>query len=78
MSRGVCAYPLLPDAVALTPRPRQHRYLSNVHVKTRSIYMTRHGESIYNTLHRIGGDSMLSPRGEVYAERLKQFMEKCV
>lgn len=36
----------------------------------RKIWLTRHGESMYNTLHRLGGDSPLSPRGEVYSKKL--------
>jgi broad specificity phosphatase PhoE len=36
----------------------------------RKIWLTRHGESMYNTLQRLGGDSPLSPRGEVYSKKL--------
>lgn len=36
----------------------------------RKIWLSRHGESMYNTLARLGGDSTLSPRGEVYAYKL--------
>ncbi|EIW77707.1 bifunctional 6-phosphofructo-2-kinase fructose-2,6-bisphosphate 2-phosphatase [Coniophora puteana RWD-64-598 SS2] len=45
-------------------------YLMNLHVKPRSIFFSRHGESQYNVLGRIGGDSPLSPRGEQYAKAL--------
>ena len=36
----------------------------------RKIWLSRHGESMYNTLQRLGGDSPLSSRGEVYAHKL--------
>jgi 6-phosphofructo-2-kinase/fructose-2,6-biphosphatase 2 len=61
-------------------------YLMNLHVKPRSIYLSRvrftslfislyrsplqHGESQYNVDGRIGGDSLLSPRGSQYAKAL--------
>ena len=38
--------------------------------RMRKIWLTRHGESMYNTLARLGGDSPLSPRGEVYSKKL--------
>ena len=37
------------------------------------IYVSRHGESEYNVQDRIGGDSPLSPRGELYAKALGRF-----
>eukprot|EP00879_Flechtneria_rotunda_P016995 GHRR01017792.1.p1 GENE.GHRR01017792.1~~GHRR01017792.1.p1 ORF type:complete len:193 (+),score=32.33 GHRR01017792.1:556-1134(+) len=36
----------------------------------RKIWLTRHGESIYNQKALIGGDSSLSPNGQSYAEVL--------
>lgn len=48
-------------------------YLMNLHIKPRSIYMTRHGESEYNVVGRIGGDSDLSPNGKEYAKMLPDF-----
>lgn len=50
----------------------------SLHINPRCIYLTRHGESVYNMLGRIGGDSPLSPRGHEYAARLKQFMDRYV
>ncbi|KAK9817958.1 hypothetical protein WJX72_004907 [[Myrmecia] bisecta] len=38
--------------------------------RMRKIWLTRHGESEYNMKALIGGDSLLSPRGEVYAKVL--------
>lgn len=37
------------------------------------IYVSRHGESEYNVQDRIGGDSPLSPRGDLYAKALGRF-----
>eukprot|EP00054_Salpingoeca_dolichothecata_P008831 m.50051 g.50051 ORF g.50051 m.50051 type:complete len:476 (-) comp17984_c0_seq3:43-1470(-) len=50
------------------------RFLMNVHIKQRTIYLSRHGESEYNQLQRIGGDSDLSERGQQYATRLHEYM----
>ncbi|CAJ0567663.1 unnamed protein product, partial [Mesorhabditis spiculigera] len=51
-------------------------FLMNIHLLPRSIYLTRHGESEYNLLGRLGGDSPLSERGLDYAAKLKDFLEK--
>lgn len=50
-------------------------FLMNIHITPRSIYLTRHGESMLNLQGRIGGDSNLSPRGVQYSERLKEFIQ---
>jgi len=42
----------------------------NLHVKPRSIYLSRHGESQFNVEGKIGGDSLLSPHGMQYAMAL--------
>jgi Histidine phosphatase superfamily (branch 1) len=39
---------------------------------TRKLWLTRHGESLYNQQALIGGDSDLSPNGEAYARLLPQ------
>jgi broad specificity phosphatase PhoE len=49
-------------------------YLLNFHLEPRSIWLTRHGESEFNVLGRIGGDSSLSPAGGAYAEELARFI----
>ena len=51
-------------------------FLSNLHLVSRPIYLTRHGESQYNLEGRIGGDSRLSARGEGYAERLGAWLNE--
>ncbi|KAF6024627.1 PFKFB2 [Bugula neritina] len=50
-------------------------YLTRVSI-VRTIYLTRHGESVYNVLGRIGGDADLSIQGEEYAHRLANYIEK--
>lgn len=39
-------------------------------IRQQTFYFSRHGESEFNVLGRIGGDADLSPRGMKYAERL--------
>lgn len=49
-------------------------YLMNIHVTTRSIYLSRHGESMHNVEGRIGGDSDLSNRGLQYRDELANYI----
>ncbi|XP_023211023.1 6-phosphofructo-2-kinase/fructose-2,6-bisphosphatase 4-like isoform X1 [Centruroides sculpturatus] len=51
-------------------------YLMNIHITPRSIYLTRHGESLLNVQGRIGGDSDLSDRGWEYSRILAKFIEE--
>ncbi|XP_029394097.1 6-phosphofructo-2-kinase/fructose-2,6-bisphosphatase 2 isoform X2 [Mus pahari] len=51
-------------------------YLMNIHVHPRTIYLCRHGESEFNLLGKIGGDSGLSLRGKQFAHALKKFLEE--
>lgn len=48
----------------------------NLHLTPRSIYFTRHGESQYNVEGKIGGDAMLSQRGEQYMRALPQLIQE--
>jgi broad specificity phosphatase PhoE/predicted kinase len=45
-------------------------FLLNLHVQPRSVWLTRHGESTFNVLGRIGGDAPLSEAGSGYAAQL--------
>ncbi|MEO7329063.1 MAG: 6-phosphofructo-2-kinase/fructose-2,6-bisphosphatase [Minicystis sp.] len=49
--------------------------LINLHITRRPIWLTRHGESVFNQLGILGGDSDLSPRGEEYAKSLANFVQ---
>lgn len=51
------------------------RFLMCVHNRPRSIYLSRHGESIFNKTGRIGGDSGLTPAGVKYSWELRAFMK---
>lgn len=45
-------------------------YLMNLHATPRNIFLSRHGESLYNVAGKIGGDAELSERGWAYARAL--------
>eukprot|EP00968_Pinguiococcus_pyrenoidosus_P021931 scaffold2963_cov250-Pinguiococcus_pyrenoidosus.AAC.12 len=52
-------------------------FVSNLHgTVSPPVYMTRHGESMFNVEHRIGGDSPLSDAGRQYSGALSDFFEK--
>lgn len=48
-------------------------FVMNLHTLPRTFYLTRHGQSEYNLLGKIGGDSGLTPAGLEYARRLAVF-----
>ncbi|VDK42692.1 unnamed protein product [Anisakis simplex] len=50
-------------------------FLMNIHLLPRSVYLTRHGESEYNRIGRLGGDSPLSDNGLEYASRLREYFK---
>eukprot|EP00834_Sanchytrium_tribonematis_P003406 NODE_130_length_16779_cov_1.687410.p4 type:complete len:325 gc:universal NODE_130_length_16779_cov_1.687410:15297-16271(+) len=50
-------------------------YLMNLHITPRKIFLSRHGESEYNVLGKIGGDSNLSQRGRKYRELLPGLLD---
>lgn len=50
--------------------------LIDMHVSPRPIWLTRHGQSMYNVLGKIGGDPELSPAGEEYAKHLAEFVKQ--
>ncbi|KAI9281839.1 6-phosphofructo-2-kinase-domain-containing protein [Sporodiniella umbellata] len=50
-------------------------YLMNLHIAPRKIYFSRHGESQYNLMGKIGGDSPLSERGRSYADKLPELIK---
>lgn len=53
-------------------------YVMNIHIKPKCIWLSRHGESIYNVEQKIGGDSSLSERGAKYAKKLKDLVRENV
>jgi broad specificity phosphatase PhoE len=51
-------------------------FVMNLHTLPRTFYLTRHGQSEYNLLGKIGGDSGLTPAGVEYARRLADFAKE--
>jgi broad specificity phosphatase PhoE/predicted kinase len=49
-------------------------FLMQIRPTDRPIWLTRHGESEFNVLGRIGGDPPLTARGEEYARALGEFI----
>eukprot|EP00808_Paulinella_micropora_P016603 g64240.t1 len=60
----------LPGQIAL--------YLTNMHNLNRKIWLSRHGESIFNARGLIGGDSELTLKGQAYAFALRDFLQERV
>jgi broad specificity phosphatase PhoE/adenylylsulfate kinase-like enzyme len=50
-------------------------FLMNLRTRRRTVWMVRHGESVFNVEDRVGGDSDLSPRGRAFAKSLTAFMD---
>jgi len=53
-------------------------FIMNLHNYPRTFYLSRHGQSEYNLLGKIGGDSGLSKNGEEYARRLGKFAKEVI
>ena len=51
-------------------------FVMNLHTLPRTFYLSRHGQSEYNLLGKIGGDSGLTPAGVEYARRLATFAKE--
>lgn len=51
-------------------------FLMNLHPIPRPIYLTRHGESLFNLEGRIGGDSGLSESGVAFANHFQNFVKR--
>jgi 6-phosphofructo-2-kinase / fructose-2,6-biphosphatase 3 len=51
-------------------------FLMNLHLTARPIWLTRHGESVYNAAGVLGGDPDLTPDGYRYAQSLAQFLDR--
>merc|ERR1719291_635225 len=53
-------------------------FVMNLHTLPRVFYLSRHGQSEYNLLGKIGGDSGLTDAGREYARRLADFARDVV
>jgi broad specificity phosphatase PhoE/predicted kinase len=51
-------------------------FLMNLHLTARPIWLTRHGESVYNVAGVLGGDPDLTPDGHGYAQSLATFLDR--
>ncbi|EGF76257.1 hypothetical protein BATDEDRAFT_14969, partial [Batrachochytrium dendrobatidis JAM81] len=51
-------------------------YLMQMHIKQRTIYLTRHGQSDFNLSERIGGDPPVTLLGRKYSIALARFMKQ--
>jgi len=49
------------------------QFLMNLHMTRTPFYLSRHGQSEYNRLGKIGGDSLLTEMGEEYAIKLGEW-----
>jgi len=49
-------------------------YLINLKIVNKPIYISRHGQSVFNTLNKLGGDSGLTEKGEHYSTLLGQYI----
>jgi len=50
--------------------------LLNININRKKIYLSRHGESLYNLEKKIGGNSNLSKKGFNYAKLLSNYIKK--
>jgi len=48
-------------------------FVSNIHTQQRRIWLSRHGQSVFNTTGQLGGDSGLSELGQKYAKKLGEW-----
>ena len=53
-------------------------FVMNLHTLPRVFYLSRHGQSEYNLLGKIGGDAGLTAAGHEYARRLAEFAHNVV
>jgi broad specificity phosphatase PhoE len=51
-------------------------FLMNLHFTERPIWLTRHGESVFNAAGVLGGDPDLTPAGHRYARSLADFLDR--
>lgn len=49
-------------------------YLTTFNLSPRQIWITRHGQSVDNQVHKLGGNSGLTERGHLYGESLYRFI----
>ena len=88
---GASCKPLTPAGAPFASRQRaagaplalpatrcSERFATEVRCANRSFFFSRHGQSEYNRLGKIGGDSDLTEHGEAYALALGEWVAKNV
>jgi 6-phosphofructo-2-kinase / fructose-2,6-biphosphatase 2 len=50
----------------------------NLNTLSKAFFISRHGESMFNVTGKIGGDSDLSPQGQVFANLLPKVIQEQV
>ncbi len=50
-------------------------FLMNLHITPRPIWLVRHGESEFNPEDRIGGNSVLTAKGDDFSHKLADWVE---
>jgi len=51
-------------------------FVMNLHLTARPVWLTRHGESVFNAAGVLGGDPDLTPAGHRYAGSLAEFLDR--
>jgi broad specificity phosphatase PhoE/predicted kinase len=51
-------------------------FMTNLHLTARPIWLTRHGESVFNAAGVLGGDPDLTPAGHRYGRSLAEFLDR--
>ena len=50
-------------------------FLLNLNINRNTIYLTRHGESKYNILDKIGGNPSITDLGIIYSKKLYKYID---
>ncbi|KAJ8981756.1 hypothetical protein NQ317_004936 [Molorchus minor] len=66
---------IIAHGVSGTKESKILAYVSTARPYQQTLYFSRHGESEYNVIGRIGGDANLSPRGRLYAQSLAKHIQ---
>ena len=51
-------------------------FVMNLNIRPKTLWFSRHGQSMFNTEERVGGDSPLSAQGKIYKKSLHVFLQE--
>jgi hypothetical protein len=54
------------------------QFVMSLNTSPKTIYLTRHGQSEYNVMKKIGGNSGLSAKGRAYAQVFGAYCNQCI